>query len=203
MATHRWTWARLACTGLVASLALVAGPVPLGASAPTPTLRVSPDAGRLGVRVTATVAGFTAYRQVFIYLHDLAPAGACVTGATGACVAVVVVPTGPGGPYPVVARSGAQSASAHFTKTPSLYASPVDAPVGTLLNAWPVGFEPHEHVVVTLDGRTAGTCRTDQWGDCTVPLFRSASAAGHHVLIARGLHSGLRVSETVLAAARA
>lgn len=200
MPQRRSARARVACAGLVASLALVGGPVSAGAAAPSPAITVTPHSGRLGLPVTARITGFAAYWEVFIYLRDLGPAGMCITGANGGCVARFVVPSGPGGHYPVVARAGAQSATAHFTKTPSLYASPVDAPVGTLLNAWPVGFEPHEHVVVDLDGRAAGTCRTDQWGDCTVPLLRAASAAGSHVLLARGLRSGLRVSETVVVA---
>lgn len=193
--------AALAALAMVA-LGLAAAPVAVGAAA-SPALSVSPDAGRLGALVTARVSGFAPGSVVRIYLRDLAPAGACVTGASGSCSAEVVVPSGPGGPYPVVARAGGRAATAHFTKTPSLYASPIDAPVGTLLNVWPVGFEPHEHIVVTLDGRLAGRCRTDQWGDCTVALFTAARVAGSHVLLARGLSSGLRVSATVEAASPA
>jgi hypothetical protein len=202
MGHPRQARARLVGAGLAAALVAALAPAALGGAAAAPSLKVSPDAGRLGVRVTATVSGFAPGRVVRIYLRDLAPAGSCVTGASGACVAVVVVPSGPGGRYPVVARATGQTAASHFTKTPSLYASPVDAPVGTLLNAWPVGFEPREHVVVTLDGRPAGKCRTDQWGDCTVALTTAPAAAGPHRLLARGLNSGLSVADTVTAAAR-
>ena len=199
MTSPRRTRARLAGVALGAALAASLAPAGLGAAAVTPTVSVSPDAGRLGVRVAARVSGFAPGRVVRIYLRDLAPAGSCVTGASGSCVAMVVVPSGPGGRYPVVARAVGESATSHFTKTPSLYASPVNAPAGTLLNAWPVGFEPREHVIVTLDGHAAGRCRTDQWGDCTVALTAAVASAGSHVLLARGLSSGLRVSATVTA----
>ena len=158
----------------------------------TSGLGVSPSAGSVGSTTTATVSGFGAVETVDLAFNG-APAGHCVTDATGGCIAAVTVPQLPSGSYTVsaVGETTGTTGSATFEVTPDLVLTPSTASPGSTFTAAVSGFAADEEV--SLDPFPE-QCLTDATGACSMSVAVPIAPPASYPVTATGGTSGLTAS---------
>ncbi len=120
------------------------------------SLALAPAAGVVGSTTTASGSGFPASQTVAFTLDGVsAPSSSCTAFANGSFGCAVTIPAVPHGAEPLIAASGAASATATFTVGTSLTLAPTSGVVGSSTTATGTGFAPSQAIAFELDGSSA------------------------------------------------
>ncbi len=158
--------------------------------AATPTVRLSPDSGKVGAPLTVSFSGFPKSKEITIAWNGKTMA-TTTSSTAGAGSVSFPVPAGRKGAHKVTATSGSTSALATFTMSPKLTLTPGIAKVYGALTVTLRGYAKNETIALKWDTSSAKTLVT-----VTANTAGSASATVHVPPATRGRHKLIGLGST-------